>query len=735
MNYKKILFISGLILIGLFAFFSIGAPFYAKYYINKNGKELTGRKISIDKFYFNIINGKSDIENFRMYEEDDSTVFAKFDTLHINIALYKILTRELYIEEFDIDNPTVNIISQNNIFNFESLTATDSTQAIDSTSSNENPFIKYSINNISINSGDVLYTNLDDSISHNINKFDIKLPRIAWGEKNTNADLEFSLANGGNFKTSINYLSETGDFDWNVDMRNLNLNEFLPYLESHIKLSDLQGKLSAIVNVSGNTSNPTEPVIKGEISLESLKMTDNENLDFLSIAKAKLKAEKLNLKTMDINIDSLYIDQADITFHQYDKITNIDRLFYEQAQETVHAMEDSTVTEEGSSIKWHVNNLNFDNSKINFSDYSIKPKEFNYTLSEIQIKGENIKFGNRVKFTMLSSTPGGGQFNADITTDPGNINDGQFNLFLKNIAANDFSPYGLYYFGYPIMEGKYDFSIKNSVKDNHINSIMTIDAYATKLDDKRKDLEPQYNVPLKTALVIIRDKNNRINFDIPMEGDLDDPDFKYGKTLIKIFTNLMVKVAVSPFNILAKGLGVDEDEIKTIKYDELQYELGPSQTTQLDIIAKLLKEKTPLKADIQLYVDTEDEKEKLTVTRAKSHFYLKKLYNNDTLFSKLTSPDYALIEDIDMDNVGFNKYLSNKLNIPQDSLSNEKMCSLLITKSKIEDIYTKLNKRRINNIKSYLTKTDSINFEVLPKYIDKRILGNPYFALKYSMED
>ncbi len=736
---KKLLIIIPTFLILITASIFIFTPFYIKHYINKNGKEITGRKISIDRFYFNILDGNSRIVNFKMYEENDSSTFVKFDTLKINLALYKVFAKELYIEELSIYYPLVSVNIKNKIFNFDSLIPIDST-AVDSTKLEqkpERPFIKYSLNNFSVISGDILYSDLDENISHSIEGFDVSLPHIAWGEDNTDADLEFNLGNGGKFKTDIHYETKTGDFQWLVNITNLNLHEFLPYFKKEIKLSNLEGKLYANINVKGNIDKISEPFIRGKIGIDDFAMVDNENFNFFNFSEFRIVSNYLDADKMQFYIDTLYMNKATASYQVFEKLTNIDRLFYEQAQELVQTLEDSVnIRNEGDAISWKISNMLIENSQINFSDFSLKPEAFEYSLSDVNINAENIKFGDRAKITFLSNTPKGGEFNAEVITDPGNFEDGVFNLYMKNVDTKKFSPYSLSYFGYPINSGKYNFSIKNNVKDNYIKSRMIIDAYSTKLGKKRKDFKPQMNIPLKTALVILRDKDDRVNFDIPMEGDLNDPEFKYGKIILKVFTNNLVKLVTSPFNFLAKSLGVSSDEIKEVKFDELQIDLGPSQTTQLDVIAKLLKDKNPLRADLQLYADKEDEIQKLIAIRAKSYFYLNNLYQNDTLLSKLTSPDYAMIDDIEIENVEFGKYLSKKLSFPVDSLDNTEMCNLLVPQQEADSLYDYINQVRIKNVEDYLSAKDSIIYNINNKFIDESISGNrPYFELKYTFEE
>ncbi len=63
------------------------------------------------------------------------------------------------------------------------------------------------------------------------------------------------------------------------------------------------------------------------------------------------------------------------------------------------------------------------------------------------------------------------------------------------------------------------------------------------------------------------------------------------------------------------------------------------------------------------------------------------------------------------------------------------MSKLLINDTISNNLYIDLNKTRIENLENYVTKSDAINVDVLPIYIENEEAENPYFELKYSMEE
>jgi hypothetical protein len=109
-----------------------------------------------------------------------------------------------------------------------------------------------------------------------------------------------------------------------------------------------------------------------------------------------------------------------------------------------------------------------------------------------------------------------------------------------------------------------------------------MDVYNMTVGKKHKEMEVEYNVPLKLGLYILKDKDGKINFDIPVKGNLDNPEFSYKKIIFKTIVNLMVKVAVSPVRFLANSLGMSPDKMESMPVDALQTGINAQQYSQLN---------------------------------------------------------------------------------------------------------------------------------------------------------
>ncbi|MEN8138457.1 MAG: DUF748 domain-containing protein [Bacteroidota bacterium] len=541
---KITVFIIVLLAIAIFS-----APYIAETYINKNGKELIGRKVYIDDIDLNIFNGNAEISGLNLLEEDDSSTFVSFDKLEINIAVSDLFSRKIHIEKLHISNPFISLFTKKNEYNFSSLAAADSTTVKDTIQSNNKEAYKFVLKDFKISSGEILFNNYDKNISHNIKNINIIMPHFELNDT-VETELEISIEKGSDIKTKLSYLKQTGNYKLNIDIKKLKLSRFYQYTSPYINLSSVEGNLFANLLIKGNTNTPSKPKITGELGMDSLKLTDNKQLEFLSLEKFKVNTDTINLKDMTIPIDSIYFDNLTVSYQIYEKSTNLDRLLINSDEEKTAAKNDTADTSENNKINWSIKHFLVENSSLKFDDYSLNPEDFNFTLSNIKIKADSIASGRKLNAEFSSSGPEGGSIDSEISTDPDNMPNGDYDVYVKNVNAKNLSPYTLNYFAYPIESGKINLTLTNNIENDFLKSRIIIEAFNMEVGKKRKDIEAKNEVRLRTAIKVANDRNNRIYFDIPMKGDINDPHFRYRKAIVKVLTLNLVKVAASPTKLI-----------------------------------------------------------------------------------------------------------------------------------------------------------------------------------------
>jgi len=130
----------------------------AKYYIEKNSEAWTGRKITMNSLFINLLKWDITVKGLKVYEYKSNDVFFGAAGIHTAIGLMPLLRGEYRIKTLQLVSPNV-VIEQNGAhFNFVDLvtrfTATDTT--IKEPEKPAEP-VKYRIENIEILGGTITY--------------------------------------------------------------------------------------------------------------------------------------------------------------------------------------------------------------------------------------------------------------------------------------------------------------------------------------------------------------------------------------------------------------------------------------------------------------------------------------------------------------------------------------------------------------------------------------------------
>jgi hypothetical protein len=97
------------------------------------------------------------------------------------------------------------------------------------------------------------------------------------------------------------------------------------------------------------------------------------------------------------------------------------------------------------------------------------------------------------------------------------------------------------------------------------------------------------SLPLGLAVALLKDPDGRINIDLPVRGNVDDPEFRYGGVVMKAFVNLVVGIVASPFNLLANLVGAESSELEYLHFVDGRSDLtGPELEKSAKIAEALM---------------------------------------------------------------------------------------------------------------------------------------------------
>jgi hypothetical protein len=159
------------------------------------------------------------------------------------------------------------------------------------------------------------------------------------------------------------------------------------------------------------------------------------------------------------------------------------------------------------------------------------------------------------------------------------------------------APYAGKYVGYPITKGRLslDLSYKLSQKQLVAENKVLVDQLTLGESTNSPDAT---SLPVRLALALLKDRKGLIDIDLPVRGDLNDPDFKYGRVLLNVVLNLLAKVATSPMSLLGGLVGGSGDELQYIEFLPGQSSLSEAEVKKLGTLEKVLVERPGLLLEI-----------------------------------------------------------------------------------------------------------------------------------------
>ena len=585
------------------------APGFVKDYIVAHSEEYIGRKVAIKNVSLSPLTWTVNVDNFALLERDGTTPFVSFEKFRINLNPTRIITGTASVGEIYLKGLYVHVVQSGDRFNFSDIldflsqsdstaaepadsAATDSTGMINAAEIADGLPVSISVKNIALENGNIIYEDAKVGSKIHIKDFGVAIPAVYLSNKQTDVGVSLKFATGGDLNVKVTVNAATNDFDVNVGLKDFALAAGKPYLNDFVNIKDFDGKVSVDMDIQGNLNSILSSNVKGIVSVDSVVITEvgdktiGANHVGVGIAEANLDKFKFRIDSVVVNGAFAHLD-----LYKGGK-TNIDVLLSPKSKaakaDTVAADSnavplDSLVTaapegseqdtakakaEPAKKLDAIVAKLLVQNTSVTANDYTLS-KPFNYKVSAITVSGSNINFDKPCNVNVTAAFPEGGSVSVKYKGALNDIGTMDAYVSVKNLALKYFSNYSLHFTGYPITGGTMAFASDNKMKDFNVDSKNTIDIYNIEVGDKDDSVDPEYPVPMKVGLYVLKDKDDKIQFDVPVKGNVKDPEFSYLKIVWDTITKLLVKVALSPIKIVgnvantgasAVGLNLGRDD-------------------------------------------------------------------------------------------------------------------------------------------------------------------------------
>ncbi|MBV1913112.1 MAG: DUF748 domain-containing protein [Cycloclasticus sp.] len=483
-----------------------------------------------------------------------------------------------------------------------------------------------SVKNLDLNSFASLVKNNVDELKGLLDT-DIEFS-VLLGENNIDYSQTGSLSIRQAAITAASIQYTLGSADWNGSAQLITTPEeptikaqgqlVLNELSSTNQLTKLVLGAAQKLTVNNLAIKKTSDITISSVEVERLfigkKALNNSLLDSKKLLIDKLQVHDLtNIDIKEINVDRL---NAALDINKHGDISLLNALI--NSLPTTEKKQTDDTNSSAKPLQFHVDQLAISkNSQIKFS----KETEQERVKKEIML--EHVSIGNINSLTPKSPTPIDIQATIDQfsqLTIKGNIfplskkTNATIQTKLSAFELHEFSPIIRDELGYNIQNGQLNADLNIAIKDNILKGETSIEINQLALEaadeSKMAKMTQQLSIPLDSALSLLRDDNNDIKLNIPINGDLASPDFNISDVINTAIGNALegtvknvLKYALQPYGVIFMAAEKAYGLATAIKLEALVFlpgdgTLPTNSITQLKQIGELMKKRPQLRIRI-----------------------------------------------------------------------------------------------------------------------------------------
>lgn len=673
-----------------------------RYYVNNHGKELIGRKVNIEDISVNLFTGTLGVDSLTIYEKDDKSSFFHFDQLETNLEISKLFSGLYSLEYLHLNGIKLDVTQRDSIFNFSDIIDFFSSDTTAEEPKKEDSSIPLIINDINIANSFVRYRDLVVKSDFKLEDFSLNIPGIDLSKLDASVGVNLQFVDGGSLQTSVLYNDKEKTYDVTLNLKDFNIKSVLPYVQQYVNAGKLDGLLTTDLHIVGDLYHIMEFKVKGDVIGKELSLLDKSNeLIFAS------DSITVGIKDLDLTGNSYSLSEFSLVGPktQYvldkDSVDNFSKFLQvgstsSEFSSSEPSAKDST---DSAKLKLFIDHMSVTNGEVKYVDNTLKVQPFKYNVTNIDVKSNefDLNSSNRIVAGATLMNQGDARVTYDGKIDDlSNIN---LMLQLKNVGISDFSPYSLQMFAYPLKKGNMSISSQTIIKNNELNGVNTVSIYKPAVEKKRKDLDPEMNVPLKLGIYCLTDKKGKCELDLPVKGNIESPEFSYKKALFKVLGQLLVKVATSPFRMFG---GSDEDS-DVIPFTELLSDISHEEYERFDTLVSLVNQKPEMTVSLAMQISKDKANREVAEASLLREYYVSK--HPEKAETRLDLFDRSELKSLDIKSDNIGKFADQQLQAAGITVaansSNSDKAVALYGGDKASPMIERLETMRINQVNKY----------------------------------
>jgi hypothetical protein len=453
------------------------------------------------------------------------------------------------------------------------------------------------IDEVTVNAGNVSFTDrsIQPAAAVNLQGLQLGMDGISNTEgASFPVRLSGGLESGGNFTVEGNF-SFIPDLNFTAmaNTAGIPLSLGQPYAQKFARIEIREGTVDSNLEISLQQGN--QFTVGGEIDIPALDVFDMiEN-------KRLLGWTNLNIDRFDLDPGSRSLHLSKLAFEApfarlvilENRTTNLSGLIIDGEQSAT----ETDANENPVSII--IGHIAVRQGAMDFSDLSL-PLPFTTsiakldgtisTISTVSTEPSNIHLEGQVNEFGLARIQGTMNL-----LDP--IQHTGVSVEFRNLLMSRLSPYTVQFAGQEIDEGKLDLDLGYFIDNGQLKGQNDIILSDLVLGEKVEHPDAA-NLPLELAVALLKDADGVIDIDLPVEGDINDPEFQIDGIVLQAISNLITNIVSAPFRLLGNLLGIDSEDLGQFQFLAGRSDLTPPEVEKISQLGEALQQRPELTVEI-----------------------------------------------------------------------------------------------------------------------------------------
>jgi len=369
----------------------------------------------------------------------------------------------------------------------------------------------------------------------------------------------------------------------------LSLLPLATYALGHTRLQLRQGQLSAALDLAWNPGGHWKAGGRAELNALSLLEAGQAQplLAWNSLSLARIRASGMPL-TLAVGDMRLNRPVARLVLDAQRQL-NLVHLFSAPGAANPPAAKNTGTASSGLPLI-DIRRIHLQGANVAFADLGMKPG-FSTSMHNLRgsIDGISSRPGRRGSITLDGDVDAHGDVKVRGALSPFAATDNSdIALRFRDIPLSSLNTYAMNLAGWKITDGSLGVELNYHLQQRALSGNNRVVINSIQLGEEVAAPGVSH-LPLRLAVALLEDSDRRIDLQLPVSGNLDDPKFSYGHLVWQALINIVEKAATAPFRALGALLG--NDGFDAISFVPGEASVAPPEREKLRQLALVLNKR------------------------------------------------------------------------------------------------------------------------------------------------